>query len=114
MASAPVLDDVVSGSLKDIQSSQKKNAAALESLAQSSAAHQAELKRISDQLSSLVTRMDSLQSGATPTPTFAIPVPNARAEAVAPPRRHRSRAPKNNVGVSVGDVPFSAWQSGIR
>ena len=38
MASAPMSDSVVSASLKDIQSSQQQNAAALESLTQRSAA----------------------------------------------------------------------------
>jgi uncharacterized coiled-coil protein SlyX len=74
MASA-LSDGVVSASLKDIQLSQQQNAAALESLtqrstatleslAQSSAAQQADLKSISDQLSSLATRMEQQQNAA--------------------------------------------------
>ena len=52
-ASAPIPDPAVSATLKDIQLSQQQNAAVLESLTQSSATQQADLKRISRQLSSL-------------------------------------------------------------
>jgi len=103
MASAPMSDSVVSASLKDIQSSQQQNAAALESLTQRSAAA----------LEALAQSSAAQQADLTPLPTFAIPLPTARADVVAPRRRHRSRPSKTNVGVSVG-APLSAWQSGTR
>ena len=112
MASAPIPDDVVSASLRGIQSSQRQHAAALESLAQSSAAQEADLKRIFDQLSLLTARMDALQNAAMPT--FAMPPPNARAEGVAPSRRHRSRNSKTSIGASAGDATLSVWQLGTR
>src|SRR5262249_17320010 len=61
MASAPMPDGVLA-SLRGIQSLQRQNAAALESLVHSSAAQQADLGRIFDQLSSLTARMDALQN----------------------------------------------------
>jgi uncharacterized coiled-coil protein SlyX len=112
-ASAPMPDGVLA-SLRGIQSLQRQNAVALESLVHSLAAQQADLGRIFDQLSSLTARMDALQNAATPAPAFGIPPPNARAEVVAPSRRHRSRPSKTNVGVWVGGAAFSAWQSGTR
>jgi len=104
MASAPMPDGVLA-SLRGIQSLQRQNAAALESLVHSSAAQQADLGKIFDQLSSLTARMDALQNATTLVPTFAV---------VAPSRRHRSRPSKTNAGVWVGGAAFSAWQSGTR
>jgi hypothetical protein len=63
-ASAPIPDPAVSATLKDIQSSQQQNAAVLVSLTQSSATQQADLKRISRQLSSLVAQADAQQQNA--------------------------------------------------
>src|SRR5262249_51317969 len=97
-ASAPMPDGVLA-SLRGIQSLQRQNAVALESLVHSSAAQQADLGRMFDQLSSLTARMDALQNETTPAPTVGISLPNARAEVVAPSRRHRSRPSKTNAGV---------------
>ena len=55
-ASAPIPDPAVSATLKDIQLSLQQNAAVLVSLTQSSATQQADLKRISRQLSSLAAQ----------------------------------------------------------
>jgi hypothetical protein len=63
-ASASIPDAVVSATLKDIQLSQQKNAAVLVSLTQNSATQQADLKRISRQLSSLVAQADAQQQNA--------------------------------------------------
>src|ERR1700686_5104757 len=60
-ASAPIPDPAVSATLKDIQLSQQQNAAVLVSLTQSSATLQADLKRISRQISSLAAQADALQ-----------------------------------------------------
>jgi hypothetical protein len=106
-ASAPIPDPVVSATLKDIQSSQQQNAAMLESLTQSSATQQADLKRISDQLSSLAALADALQSTVTPVTTSSIPQPNARARVVRTSRKETSRLPKPVGPVSVGGAPLS-------
>jgi hypothetical protein len=63
-ASAPIPDSAVSPTLKDIQLSQQQNAAVLVSLTQSSATQQADLKKISRQLSSLTAQADAQQQNA--------------------------------------------------
>ncbi len=65
---APVLvpDPVVRAGLRDIQSSQQQNADVLVSLTQSSATQQADLKRITRQLSLLSVQVSSLQNPVTP------------------------------------------------
>lgn len=79
-ASAPIPDPVIGATLKDIQLAQHQSSALLDQLTQSSAVQQTDLKRISDQLSSLAARADVLQN--TPETTSAIPQPNDRARAV--------------------------------
>jgi hypothetical protein len=129
-ASAPIPDPAVSATLKDIQSAQLQNAAALQengavlqqntamlqqgaatldslraatldSLRQGSTTQQTNLKTISNQLSSLIARVDSLQNAATPLTTSSIPQPNARARLVRTTRKKTSRLPDKPVG------PFS-------
>jgi hypothetical protein len=63
-ASAPIPDPAANATLKDIQLSQQQNAAALVSLTQSSATQQADLKKISRQLSSLAAQADAQQQNA--------------------------------------------------
>lgn len=72
---APVLvpDPVVRAGLRDIQTSQEQNADVLMSLMQSSAAQQADLKRITRQLSLLTAQVSSLQNQAPPLTTSSIP-----------------------------------------
>lgn len=127
--SAPTPDPAVSATLKDIQSAQLQNAAALQengavlqqntvmlqqgaasldSLRQGSATQQTNLKTISNQLSSLIARVDSLQNAATPLTTSSIPQPNARARLVRTTRKKTSRLPDRPVGpVSVGGAPLN-------
>jgi uncharacterized protein HemX len=125
-ASAPIPDPAVSVALGDIQSSQQRNAAALqengavlrqnaatlqqdaatlESLRQSFTSQQTDLKRISNQLSSLMARVDSLQNAMTPVTTSSIPQPNARVRAAS--RKKTSRLPEPFGPVSVGGAPLS-------
>jgi hypothetical protein len=127
-ASAPIPDPVVSAMLKDIQSAQQQNAAALqengavlqqntamlqqgaatlESLRQGFTSQQTDLKRISNQLSSLIARVDSLQNAVTPLTTSSIPQPNARARLVGTSRKKTSRPPIPVGPVSVGGAPLS-------
>jgi hypothetical protein len=105
-ASVPIPDPVVSA-LKDIQLSQQQNAAVLVSLTQSSATQQADLKRISRQLSSLAAQADALQSAVTPLTTSSIPHSNTRARVVRTSRKIIPALPKPVGPVSVGGAPLS-------
>ena len=104
-ASAPIPDPVISATLKDIQLAQQQHAAALESLTQSSAVQQTDLKRISDQLSSLAARADALQN--TPVTTSAIPQPNDRARFVRTSHKKPSLLPRPIGPVSVRGAALS-------
>ena len=87
---APVLvpDPVVRAGLRDIQSSQQQDADVLVSLTQSSAAQQADLKRITRQLAVLSAQVNSLQNPVTPPlTTSSIPRPNPRARVVQASRK---------------------------
>ena len=128
-ASVPIPDPAVIATLKDIQSAQQRNAsalqengaalqqntgmlqqsaAALESLRQGFTAQQTNLKAISNQLSSLIARVDSLQNAVTPLTTSSIPQPNARARPVRTSRKKTSRLPDKPVGpVSIGGAPLN-------
>ena len=106
-ASAPIPDPAVNATLKDIQLSQQENAAVLVSLTQSSATQQADLKRISRQLSSLAAQADALQSSMTPLTTSSIPHSNIRARVVRTSRKIISPLPKPFGPVSVGGAPLS-------
>ena len=114
---APVLvpDPVVRAGLRDIQTSQEQNADVLMSLMQGSAAQQADLKRITRQLSLLTAQVSSLQNQAPPLTTSSIPRPNARARVVQasrkvlPPALPPTLPPllKPAGPVSVGGAPLS-------
>jgi outer membrane murein-binding lipoprotein Lpp len=106
-ASAPIPDPAVSATLKDIQLSQQQNAAVLASLTQSSATQQADLKRISRQISSLAAQTDALQSAVTPLTTSSIPHSNTRARVVGTSRKIIPALPKPVGPVSVGGAPLS-------
>ena len=106
-ASVPIPDPAVSATLKDIQMSQQQNAAVLVSLTQSSANQQADLKRISRQLSSLAAQTDALQNAVTPLTTSSIPHPIIRARVVGTSRRIIPALPKPVGPVSVGGAPLS-------
>jgi hypothetical protein len=105
--SAPIPDPAVSAALKDIQQSQQQNAAVLVSLVQSSATQQADLKRISHQLSSLAVQVDALQSAVPPLTTSSIPHSNPRARVVRTSRKTDPPLPPPVGPVSVGGAPLS-------
>ena len=93
-ASVRIPDPVVSAALldiqlsqKDVQSSEQQNAAVLVSLTQSAANQQADLKRISRQLSALSTQVDALQGAMTPLTTSSIPRPKPRARVLLTSRK---------------------------
>ena len=106
-ASAPIPDPAVSATLKDIQLSQQQNAAVLVSLTQSFATQQADLERISRQLSSLAAQADALQSAVTPLTTSSIPHSNPRARVLRASRKIIPPLPKPVGPVSVGGAPLS-------
>jgi hypothetical protein len=105
--SVPIPDPAVSATLKDIQLSQQQSAAVLVSLTQSSATQQADLRKISRQLSSLAAQADALQSAVTPLTTSSIPHPNPRARVLGTSRKIISPLPKPVGPVSVGGAPLS-------
>jgi hypothetical protein len=131
---APVLvpDPVVRAGLRDIQSSQQQNADVLVSLTQSSASQQADLKRITRQLSLLTAQVNSLQNPVTPplttssilpsttssippSTTSSIPRPNPRTRVVQASRKGLPPVlpptlpplPKPAGPFSVGGAPLS-------
>lgn len=105
-ASVPIPDPVVSAALKDIQISQHQNAVVLASLTQNSANQQADLRRISRQLSSLAAQTDALQNSVSPLTTSSIPHHlNYRARVVR--RKTIATLPKPFGPVSVGGAPLS-------
>ncbi len=106
-ASVPIPDPPVSATLKDIQLSQQQNTAVLVSLTQSAATQQADLKRISRQLSSLAAQTDALQNAMTPLTTSSIPHSNPRARLVGTSRKIVSPLPKPVGPVSVRGAPLS-------
>jgi hypothetical protein len=104
-APAPIPDPFVTATLKDIQYSQQQNTAVLVSLTQSSANQQADLKRISRQLTSLAAQTDALQNAVSPMTTSSIPHLNYRARVVR--RKTVATLPKPFGPVSVGGAPLS-------
>jgi hypothetical protein len=124
-------DPVIIAALTDIQVSQRQTAAVLASLTESSAAQQAELKRISRQVTLLTVQVDSLRGAVTlttssipmatpsnpmttpsdPMTTSSIPAPNPRARVIRASRRASPPSPPplpKPVGpVSVGGAPLS-------
>jgi hypothetical protein len=99
--------DPVSAALKDIQLSQLQNAAVLVSLTQSFTTQQADLRRISRQLSSLAAQADALQNAVAPMTTSSIPLSNPRARLVRTSRKTVPPLPKPFGPVSVGGAPLS-------
>lgn len=88
--------------LKDFQAFQQQVAATMQSTAQLVAAQQAEIKRLSDQLSALAAKIDALQR----------PPASAQAAAPVPPpppppaARKRPAAAKPPPGISTGGAPL--------
>jgi hypothetical protein len=124
-------DPVIMAALTEIQVSQRQAATVLASLTESSAAQQAELKRISRQVTLLTVQVDSLRGAVTlttssiptaasgipmatssdPMTTSSIPAPNPRARVIRASRRASPPSPPplpKPVGpVSVGGAPLS-------
>jgi hypothetical protein len=104
-ASAPIPDPVISSTLKNIQLAQQQNAAVLERLTHSADDHQADLKKISDQVSSLMAQVTTLQN--EPLTTSAISQPINRVRAGRTSQKKVSLLSKPAGPVSVGGAPLS-------
>jgi hypothetical protein len=105
-ASVPIPDPVISATLKDIQLSQQQNAAVLVSLTQGSANQQADLKKISRQLTSLAAQTDALQNAMLTTSSIPHSNPRARVARTSP-KPNFSPLPKPLGPVSVGGAPLT-------
>jgi uncharacterized coiled-coil protein SlyX len=90
--------------LGDFQAFQQQTAGSLQSTAQLLAAQQAEIKRLSDQLSALTAKIDALQRPTT-SAQAAIPPP------AAPAVRKKPVAPKPAPAISTGGAPLPATPS---
>ena len=116
-APAPIPDPVVRAALIDIQMSQQQDAAVLASLTQSSATQQADLKRITRQLSLLTAQVSTLQNPNPQASTLQNPVvplttsgilpSNPRARVVRASRKAIPPPPRIAVPVSVPVGPVS-------
>ncbi len=91
---------------KEFLAFQQQIAASLQSTAQLVAAQQAEIKRLSDQVSVLGAKIDALQHPAA-SAQAAVPVPPAAAPAV----RKKPAAPKLPPGISTGGAPLPVTPS---
>jgi len=117
--STPIPDPVLVA-LKDIQATQQQNAlelqrnavllrqdaANVEFLRQSFTAQQVDLKKISNQLALLATRVDSLQNAMGPLTTSSISPAHGRTQATS--RRRAVRLSKPEGPVSIRGAPLSA------
>jgi len=111
--SVPILDPAVSVALTDIQASQRQHTVVLASLTQNSETQQADLKKISRQLSALAVQVEAL---APPLTTSSIPhlplttssIPHrARARIIRASRKTEPSLPPPVGPVSVGGAPLS-------
>jgi uncharacterized coiled-coil protein SlyX len=91
--------------LKDFQAFQQQIAATAQSTAQSVAAQQAEIKRLSDQVAALAAKVDTLQRPAA-SAQAAAPVPPPPAPPPTPAVRKKPAAAKPPPGISTGGAPL--------
>lgn len=86
---APVLipDAVLRAGLRDVQTTQQQHSTALETLTQAAEIQQADLKRVSRQLSSLTAQVNALHNSVAPLTTSSIPQSNPRARLIRTSRR---------------------------
>jgi uncharacterized coiled-coil protein SlyX len=99
-APAAVPDKAVG--LKELEALQQQIATTTQSTAQSVAAQQAEIKRLSDQVAALAAKIETLQNPATSAPAVAPPPPPPAPSAA----RKRPAAAKLPSGISTGGAPL--------
>jgi uncharacterized coiled-coil protein SlyX len=88
--------------LRDFQAFQQQVAGSLQSTAQLLAAQQAEIKRLSDQVTALNAKIDTLQNPAA-SAQASVPPPAAPAAPAAPKKKP---APKPAATISTGGAPL--------
>lgn len=94
--------------LQDLQALQQQIAGPLQSNAQLLAAQQAEIKRLSDQVSGLAAKVDALEH---PPATAQAAVPASAPPSPAPvAARKKSAVAKKPAAISVGGAPLPATQ----
>jgi uncharacterized coiled-coil protein SlyX len=107
-ASAPEITPEVSAALRDLRSSRQQTARDIDTIQQTLATQQADLNRLSEQLSGLASRLDALQSTPPLRSTLVPPQPGTRAQAVEPQgKKPAARTPKPSGPVSVGGAPLN-------
>jgi uncharacterized coiled-coil protein SlyX len=100
-ASAPVVDKPLG--LADLQSLQQQVAGSMQSTEKLLAAQQAEIKRLSEQLSALSGKLDLLQPPVT-SAQAALPAPAPKP--VAPAPRKKPAPPQPAAAISTGGAPL--------
>jgi uncharacterized coiled-coil protein SlyX len=90
--------------LRDFQAFQQQIAGTMQSTAQLLAAQQAEIRRLSDQMSALTAKIDALQRPAA-SAQAALPPP------AAPPVKKKPAAPKPPPAISTGGAPLPVTPS---
>jgi len=89
--------------LKEFEVLQQQIATTTQSTAQSVAAQQAEIKRLSDQVSALAAKIEQLQN---PAPSAQAPAAPAPPPPATPAARKRPAAATPAPGISVGGAPL--------
>lgn len=109
----PIPDPIVRAALRDIQNTQQQHSDSLTSLSQSSEGQQADLRRVSRQLSALTAQVNALHGAMGPLTTGSIPPSRMRIRAARKPVREPVAAippmpsmPSAVGPVSVGGAPL--------
>jgi len=97
-------DRRVAVALQELRARQVQSAQKIEEIDRRMIAAQLDLKKLSDQLSALQTRMNGLQSGWNPL----TPEPDAGAQPIIPPSKKSSETPKPAGPASLGEAPLNA------
>lgn len=100
---APVADKAAPAGLGDLQALQQQVAGSAQSTEKLLTAQQAEIKRLSDQLSVLSAKLDLLQRPVT-SAQAALPPPAPKP--VAPAARKKPAAPQSTGAISTGGAPL--------
>ena len=103
--SVPIPDPIVRAILRDVQTTQEQHTAALTSLTQSAENQQADLRRISRQLSTLTAQVNALHGAMGPLTTGSITPSNPRARILRTSRRTASAIPATPVTPATPPLP---------
>jgi uncharacterized coiled-coil protein SlyX len=94
--------------LTDLLATQQKTSEDLDTLKAAVEDQQGQLKSIMDQLAALTSKVDALQTPATPPPPPVPAPPSARAQLAPKAAKKPPSAPKPSGPISVGGAPLSA------